>query len=131
MARNVINVPVAGDTCSVCWGAGKPFGTSPTPSVVTAVFTGFEKTVLWVPGDIEPPNYSFRLPQVLPCRFDFRGVDFNVDWILPTGQSGVSMQLNFTGLFSGLFQVPCLKHFENELDISSLHLQGGVCDITF
>ncbi len=131
MARNVIIPPIAGDTCSICWGAGLPFGTSPTPSVITAVFRDIELPPFLPSGNFL--NLTMRCQQLfgLPCVWQGNAGDFTAAWSLQF--AGSTVLLNFDGdrFFTSIDPGPCEKTFQGDLFASLPNARGGTCRITF
>lgn len=119
-----------GETCSVCWGAGKPFGVGPTPSEVRVMITGIEKGPDWEIGFGEPPAGSFDLTQTfgVPCGWTFENPEFIMQLIVGPlfSQFQVtqrpSLELSFfaQGLECGIL-------FENEL---TDNFKEGVVEVT-
>lgn len=131
MARNIIIPPIAGDTCSICWGVGKSFGTSPTPSVVTAVFSDIELPPFLPPGDFF--NLTLRLDQLpgLPCVWQGGAGDFVAAWSLQLAGSTVLLNFDLDRFFTSIDPGPCEKSFQGDLSLSLPNARGGTCQITF
>jgi len=68
--------------CSRCWGNDKKLGDGPTPSSVTATFSGIEKGPGWSAGMGEPLDGDYILIQrpIMPCVFRFLDDPSYVTW---------------------------------------------------
>lgn len=106
----------AGDSCTVCWGNGKPFGVGETPDTVVVVIAGVEKGPGWMAGDGEPPNGTFDLEQLggFPCRFIFQDDDRIVQIIFGPA-AGVFQVINKPIFLQSFFAIgsECQTFFTN------------------
>jgi len=118
----------AGFPCAVCWGTGKPFGDGETPDEIVIVVSGISKGPNWVPGDGEPIEGTFTIPQFTAC--DYR------DPFFPLGGFRIAFLVEntsvlwrfdeITAYFAGVTANPC------ETIVSSVlvdHFQGGTARI--
>lgn len=69
-----------GDACAICWGAGKPFGADGTPDSVSVNFSGINKGDSWSPGDGEPIEGLFEIPQSIlsACFYLFQDAEWTI-----------------------------------------------------
>ena len=129
MPRFEIAPPPAGSFCPVCWGSGKPFGAGPTPSKVTAIFSGIQKGDLWVAGDGEPPNGSFGLEQSLSCSFTFINNDVDILFDL-SGPGTILTADNPNGLsFDGAANDLCILAFIDTRSQTNTKFYGGQAEV--
>jgi len=129
MTRQDISPPPAGVLCSVCWGLDKPFGSGPTPSVVTVVFSGIEMGDKWEPADGKPPSNQYQLAQTLPCTFTFSNADFDIELVYDSSSTTLTYDAPGFPIFNGQESGSCHLELENDLLFEDNHFFGGQAEI--
>lgn len=105
-----------GLACVNCWGPGKPFGDGDTPEVIFVSISGVEKGPTWDPGDGEPVNGDFIVPQfMVGCAYVLFDPDFRVQVLYDVGDTniGVINEMGKNG-FTAHVATPCVTVADNE-----------------
>lgn len=120
-------VAVAGNSCPICWGSGKPFGDGPTPEKIYITFSGINKGPNWTSHNGEPKNESYELGQVgvLPCTFSVLDAPIGIKVEFRAGQTEIFFEdLGISIYFSAVVGASCQTFiFNEEADIFT----GGSC----
>ena len=128
MGRTIIINPPPGVSCALCWGVGRPFGAGPTPSVVTAVFSGILRGDDWTIADPLPPNGSYQFVQDAPCTFVFDNGREVGSVVFDADTTVVALQVESVFAFIHLRTDPCVFEFENQqLQLGKYY--AGLCTL--
>lgn len=123
-----VDAVAAGDACSVCWGAGKPFGDGDTPESIVLNFSGINKGPSWSTGDPEPLSGEIELPQnpSVPCNFSDLIGTVGYEFTFLAGTTALSVDDGGTDLFVALVVGACSITLFNELTTMFV---GGTCQV--
>lgn len=109
-----------GNLCAICWGAGKPLGDSPTPTVIQARLTSLLPGFAWNPDDEQLLWTTHYLTQ-RGNACEFRIQDGTFEWFLFFGPTNTHFSVTrnadgFLVFFHGTDQ-PCELDLDNELTL--------------
>ena len=82
-----------GEDCTRCWGPAQPFGTGPTPKVLTLKFTGLQQGEFWVPEaeqSLLAPHSCIQT--FFPCQWD----EFAPSWFARVAFGDVATRISLT-----------------------------------
>ena len=116
-----------GDPCSICWGAGKPFGDVETPLRVLMKISGVKPGAMYESFGSPPLNGSFLLQQTSPCRWRMAISPFNAVWEPWVDANQAFTEFYFSGIWYNIFvgsaPTTCHKFFLNDNQTYT----GGIC----
>lgn len=119
-----------GADCVNCWGIGKPFGSDDTPDKIQVKVSGVNKGPNWHGGNIEPPNGTYILNQIigLPCAYRFAIPLVSLQVVFNVGNTGIigidkGIPDNWFFAFGGICDTE-MDNAEND------HFVGGSAVIT-